>query len=95
METIEITRLDNDRWRWQYSDGNGARILSNDVYPSRAEARTAAAAAYPDLERSLLDEGPNAEASRQRARSWKLLALVLIALLTIALGWWLADRRDH
>lgn len=50
METVEVVRLDEDRWRWHFSDGAGARILSNDVYPTRGEAISAASAAYPDLD---------------------------------------------
>ena len=95
MEQIEFVREAGERWRWAFSDGNGARILSNQVYDDAGEARRAAAAAYPDLPLPDAREQDH-EAPRRKPRSFPLLlALALLAGLALVVGWGAASRRDH
>lgn len=94
METIELTRLTGDRWRWSFSDGNGSRVYSNDVYGSAGEAEHAARRAYPDLEVIDSSEPRPREAEPQAGRRVRILLLALVAALVVALGWHLATRAE-
>ena len=95
MERIEFLQETGDRWRWAFSDDDGARILSNQVYDDAGEARRAAAAAYPDLPLPHTGEQEAAPARRKRRSFPLLLALGLLALLALAVGWGAAGPREH
>ena len=80
------------RWRWLYSDGNGARVASNASYPSALEAMLSARAAFPDLpidppERELSEPEPD----KTRRFLYVMLAAVVVTILVVV-G---IDRRER
>ena len=94
MEEIELTEESPHRWRWLYSNGNGARVTSNKLYPSALEAMLSARAAYPDVPVSAPMRPEAAEPPPDRTRRTLLwvLAVVVLAILVVG-GLELRDRR--
>ena len=93
MEHVEVESVAPDRWRWVYSDGNGARVFSNELYEQLIEAESAARRAYPDLSIVAPDKVSETQGSDQR--SWiKPVVILILAGLAIALGWRLASRTS-
>jgi hypothetical protein len=94
MEHVEVESLAADRWRWIYSDGNGARAVSNELYEELLEAEAAARKAYPDL--PIVVPGRLSDEQKSDQRSLIRLALfVMLAALAIALGWRIASRPGN
>ena len=92
MEHVELEEEAPYRWRWVYSDGNGARVASNSSYPSALEAMLSARTAYPDLpidapERELALPPPD----KTRRFLYLALAAVVVTILVV-LG---LDRRER
>lgn len=95
MERVELRPLRDDRWRWSYSDGNGARAWSNDVYEDIAAAEEAARQAYPDLPLVRPEERSEEQGSSDRSkRLFELVVLSLLAALAVVVGWRLAGRSS-
>lgn len=93
MEHVDLEEEAPYRWRWVYSDGNGARVISNSSYPSALEAMLAARAAYPDLpidapRKEIVLAGPD----KTRRALWIALAAVVLTILVV-IGLDLRERR--
>lgn len=93
MEHVELEEEAPYRWRWLYSDGNGARVQSNYSYPSALEAMLAARAAFPDLpidapQREFVEPDPD----KTRRYLYLALAAVILAILVVV-GLDMRERR--
>lgn len=95
MELIELQEETPHRWRWSYSDGNGAQVTSNSLFPSALEAMLAARAAYPDVQVSGPMKPREPEPQPDRTKRLLLIALgaVVLAILAV-LGLELRERRE-
>jgi hypothetical protein len=89
MSVVEIYREDGGRWRWAYRESAGTRAVpSNEDYPGVAEARSAAAAAYPGVAIAEREDGgqpagppgpPPSKGWAGKVAGWLTPVVVLVA----------------